>query len=114
MLQNPTIEAVLNHYDSDVIDKKDDRFSKKEVSLFIDQSVISIGTFLFGNKFLTNSVFKMIDANKDDYIAIQELDEFLKKDYDMSLDSIKNKKALEVCEMVDQIVERKKREKQKK
>lgn len=112
--QNPTIKDVLEHYDSDVIDKKNGRYSKKEVSLFIDQSVVAWGTFLFGNRTLTNSVFKMIDKDKNNEITIEEIEDFLEKDYDLKLESIINKRVLEACDLVDQIVEKKKREKSKK
>ncbi len=112
LTENPTIETVLTRYDSDRIDKRDDKYSKEEVSLFIDESIIPIGSIF--NKFLTKSVFKMIDSDKDEYITIKEIDEFLIKDYEIKLEDIQNKNALDVCHLIDEITERKKQEKKNK
>lgn len=112
LTENPTIETVLTRYDSDRIDKRDNKYSKEEVSLFIDESIIPIGSIF--NKFLTKSVFKMIDSDKDEYITIKEIDEFLIKDYEIKLEDIQNKNALDVCHLIDEITERKKQEKKNK
>ena len=111
LTENPTIETVLTRYDSDRIDKRDNMYSKEEVSLFIDESIIPIGSVL--NKLLTKSVFKMIDFNKDEYITIKEIDDFLIKDYEIKLEDIQNKNALDVCRLIDEITIRKKLEKKK-
>ena len=107
--ENPTVRSILNRYDSNEFDVRDGKYSKDEVSCFISDSIIPIGTFLLGKRFLTNSVFKFLDKDKDDYITMTEIDDYLGKEYNVQLKDIKNLTAMEVCKILDDIDEQRKK-----
>ena len=100
--QNYTVNDVLSNYDSDNIDKKDGKFSKKEVSIFIDNSIIDFGTFFIGKKRLTNLMFKLMNTNQDEYITIDEINAYLKKEFKgITVDDLRQKDIREACAIFD-------------
>ena len=102
LMKNYTINDVLSNYDSDKHDKKDGKYSKKEVSIFIEDSIIEFGTFLFGKKRLTEKSFKWMDKNKDNYITTEEIDAYLQEDFNgLKLNDLRNKDIREACAILD-------------
>lgn len=99
--QNLKINTILQNYDGNGVGEKDGKFSKEEVSVFIKESVIPLGTFIFGKKTLTNYMFKLMDTNNDDYITQKEIDEYLQRDFKLKLDELRDKDVVTACRMLD-------------
>ena len=96
--KNYTINNVLSEYDKN----KDGKYSKNEVSIFIKDSIIGIGTFLFGKRGLTEKSFDWMDKNKDNYITIDEIDSYLQKDFNgLKLNNLRDKDIREACAILD-------------
>ena len=102
LTKNPKVSQVLSNYDSDVIDKKDGKFSKKEVSIFIKDSARPIFTRVFGENFLTKLLFKEMNYDKDDYISMEEIDTYLQKEFKLTLNDLIDKDTKTACKILDE------------
>ena len=91
LAKNPSVRQVLSDYDNDKLDKKDYKFSKKEVSIFIKDAANPFFTAFLGPKFLTKLLFKEINTNKDDYISMKEIDDYLQTEFKMTLNDLIDK-----------------------
>ena len=99
--KNPTIIQVLTHYDNDKIDKKDEQFSRKEVSIFIKDNV-KTGNIGVLRSLLTTLIFKFLDTNNDKAISHAEIDNYLQKEYKITLDEFQNNDVKTACKILDQ------------
>lgn len=102
--ENPTISEILTKYDYEN-GKSDGLYSKREVSVFIEDSVVGFGRAILGKNKIAEWVFKAMNENKDEYISIQEIDSYLKKDFGITLDSFKPRKLQNACDILDKIME---------
>ncbi len=101
LTQNPMVRQVLSKYDSDTLDKKDGKFSKKEVSIFIKDAANPFFTSFLGPKFLTKLLFKEMNTDKDDYISMKEIDDYLQTEFKMTLNDLIDKDVQTACTMLD-------------
>lgn len=114
--RNYSVQDVLARYDKED-GKSDGKFTKAELRAFIDESVISFGTFVLGKNYLTNSVFNLLDNDnadkKDNYITLKELDYYLKEHAECDLEEMKPMTIQEACDFLDikeAVVKRKKQQ----
>ena len=108
--ENPTIDEILTKYDYEN-GKSDGLYSKREVSVFVEDSVVGFGRAILGKNKIADWVFKAMDENADEYISIQEIDNYLKKDFGITLDSFKPRKLQNACDTLDKIMEAQKAQK---
>lgn len=96
--ENPLMSTLITRIDSV---EKDGKYSKEEVSNFIKDNVIGLAS-IFRRK-LTQEVFEAVDKGetKDGYITLAEVDAFLKETYNISLESIKDRKLIDACQYID-------------
>ena len=118
--KNYTVQDILTRYDKEN-GVSDGKFSKSELKVFIDEAVIPLGTFLLGKKFLTNTVFNLLDNDKaekkDNYITQAELNYYLDKYAETDLEEMKPMTVLEACDFLDikeAVVKRKKQQEKNK
>ena len=102
LTKNPKIREVLTNYDSNTIDKKDCKFSKKEVSIFIKDAARPFFTRVFGTNFLTKLLFKEMNYDKDEYISMKEIDDYLQKEFKMTLNDLLDKDVKTTCRILDE------------
>ena len=114
--RNYSVQDILSRYDKEN-GKSDGKFTKAELRAFIDESVISFGTFVLGKNYLTNSVFNLLDNDKadkkDNYITLKELDYYLKEHAECDLEEMKPMTLQEACDFLDikeAVVKRKKQQ----
>lgn len=114
--RNYSVQDILSRYDKED-GKSDGKFTKAELRAFIDESVISFGTFVLGKNYLTNSVFNLLDNDnadkKDNYITLKELDYYLKENAECDLEEMKPMTIQEACDFLDikeAVVKRKKQQ----
>ena len=93
---NQTINQVLKKYDSN----NDKKYSEKEVIKFLDDTIKPFGTFLVGKKNINRILNKLMNKDKDGYISIKEIDDYLKT-LNLSLEQLKNKDIKTACLMID-------------
>ena len=94
------LNNVIKQYDSN----QDGEFSKEEIMLFINEAkstLTSLGTIFYTKKQMLNSVFKHVDKDKNEKITIAEFDNYIKENFDLDFDSIKNKTIKEVCREIE-------------
>lgn len=114
--RNYSVQDILSRYDKED-GKSDGKFTKAELRAFIDESVISFGSFVLGKNYLTNSVFNLLDNDnadkKDNYITLKELDYYLKEHAECDLEEMKPMTIQEACDFLDikeAVVKRKKQQ----
>ena len=76
-------------------------FKKKEVSVFIKDAANPFFTSFLRPKFLTKLLFKEMNTNKDDYISMKEIDDYLQTEFNMTLNDLLDKDVQTVCTMLD-------------
>lgn len=97
---NKNLNDVMKQYDSN----QDEKFSKEEIMLFINDAkstLTSIGTIFYTKKQMLNSVFKYLDKDKNEQITTTEFDNYLKENFDLEFNSIKNKTIKDVCKEIE-------------
>lgn len=108
-----TVNSILSEYDKN----GDGVYTADEVSVFIKTAKSPLGhisSILYSDRRLIKDTFKLFDYNKDEKITIDEFEKFLKEEYSMDLDTLRNKSAKEVCDLISEENKRIKKEKLKK
>ena len=123
--QNLTVNQILSEYDGKRYNKnvdgkvpktdpiraidtniKDGKYSKEEVSIFIEQAVKYPLKNVLSPNILVKLLFKIIDknpkyGNNDNHITIEEFDKYLQSEFNTTLDSLRDKSVPEACKELD-------------
>jgi len=111
----PLIDYVNNEYRtktvSEILTKGntdgEEGLSKEEVKTLIKNGhnkksfVFGLAKTFWGVSNMTNSVFKAMDANKDNIISLEECDAYAKKECNVTLNDIWNLSVADVCNLLD-------------
>ena len=109
---NKNINNVMNEYDKN----QDGKFSKEEIMVFINEAkstVTTIGIIFYTKKQMLNSVFKHLDKDKNEQITVEEFDNYLRENFDLEFNSIKDKTIKATCKDIEVGIERVKQQQKK-
>jgi len=94
-----TVNDVLTTYDKN----NDGSYSREEISVFMDEARSSwaiLGSIFYSKKKILNDIFKLFDYDNSKEITLEEFDTYLQKEYNLTLDSLKNKDVYTTCNLL--------------
>ena len=99
-----TLSRVLEKHDKN----SDGIYSYEEISQLVKNAKSPLGNFVsifVPTTKMTKEIFDALDNNKDRNITLEEFQNYLKQEFGLELESIKNKKVDEICNMINEITD---------